>query len=124
MVVDQEELADVRGRLAQRIHFIAVEGAVVAHLDDQGIDVAAVALQALGQVDEFVAWRPTLAFIEKRGPKRAASFSFAPIITESPKATIRGGLLPRRVQRVTVSRGTQRVTARHRLDRHLGEFGG
>jgi len=54
VVVDQEELADLGGGLLQGLHFIPVERAVVAHLDDHRLGVVALALDPLGEGDEFI----------------------------------------------------------------------
>jgi len=54
VVVDQEEFADLGGGLLQGLHFLAVERAVVTHLDDHRLGMVALALDPLGQADEFV----------------------------------------------------------------------
>ncbi len=120
MVADQEELADVPALAsADRLHFIAVEGAVVAHLDDQRVDVGAVALQPFDEVDEFVRlaadlgvhrearaerWSPAFPW-RRSSPSRRAPSPAAPASSVSARGSTVTSPRPRSRRRRRRSRG-------------------
>ena len=108
------------GRLAQRLHFIAVEGAVVAHLDDQRVGCGRRALQALERARRI---RPPggRPWRSSRSPARAGRRAF-PWRRSSPSRRRRRSAAAGAAGARPPAGGAPR--RRRRLCPDLGEFRG